>query len=106
VSPRRGGGPIRALGVELAVDWCWAAEVEALSEVHAVFLHERQRFGVLDALGDRFVAELPGQSNDRPDEVLTIAIGREVAHEINVDLECPRFRGHLRALVEKTRVRR
>ena len=39
---------------------------------------------VLDALGDRFVAEVPGQSDDRLDEVLVVSIRREVAYKINV----------------------
>jgi hypothetical protein len=70
---------------ELEVARHWAAEVEALSEVHAILLHERQCFGALDALGDRLVAEVAGQPNDRPHQVLVIPIRREVAHEIHRD---------------------
>ena len=50
------------------------SEVEALSEVDAVLLEERERLGVLDSLGDRLVAEALGQADDRLDEVLVAGL--------------------------------
>ena len=65
----------------------WASEVEPLRKVNSILPEKGQCLGVLDALGDRLVAEVLGQADDRLDEVLVGLVGRQVPHELDVDLQ-------------------
>ena len=62
-------------------------DVVALREVDAELAQQLERLGVLDALGDGLQAEAARERDDRLDDVGAGRVRREVAHELDVDLE-------------------
>ena len=91
-----GGGLDGPGGAQLALEGrgrrepLGGADVESLGVVDSVFAGARG-FGVLDAFGDRVLAEAAGDADDRFDDFLVGVAGGELADEVDVDLEVARW---------------
>ena len=58
-----------------------------MGEVDAIFDEQGKRLGVLDALGDRLVAEILGEACNGLDEMLVGLVRGQVPDEVDVDLQ-------------------